>query len=247
MNAEDIASLTPTDTDPTPLYMQVAMGVRRLIEGKRWTEQQALPSERQFVDLLGISRVTARSALAQLEEWGLVLRKQGSGTFVATRLEQPLSRLSSFSEELRLRGIASGSTWLSRDIAHANPEEMLALNIGSSTQVARLKRLRTADGATMSIEYSRLPVRFLPQPERVDVSLYQYLDDAGTPVVRALQRISAVNATAEQAQLLGIQSGAALLFITRKGFAADDSVIEYTHSHCIPAVYEFIAELQRTV
>ncbi len=247
MNAEDIASLTPVDTDPTPLYMQVAMGVRKLIEGKRWKEQQALPSERQFVELLGVSRVTARSALAQLEAWGLVLRKQGSGTFVATRLEQPLSRLSSFSEELRLRGIASGSTWLSRDVAHANPEEMLALNLGANAQVARLKRLRTADGATMSIEYSRLPIRYLPEPKLVDVSLYQYLDDAGTPVVRALQRISAVNANPEQSALLGVANGSALLFITRKGFAADDAVIEYTHSYCIPAVYEFVAELQRKI
>jgi GntR family transcriptional regulator len=247
MNDEDIEGLKPNADDPTPLYMQVAKSIRGLIESDRWTDEQALPSERQLVDGLGISRVTARKALEQVANWGLVVRRQGSGTFVAPRLEQPLSRLTSFSEELKLRGIASGSTWLSRDVAQANPEEMLALNLGSGAKVARLKRLRTADEAIMAIEYSRLPYRYLANPEQIGSSLYQYLDAAGTPVLRALQRISAVNATKEQASLLHITPGAALLFITRKGFGADDAIIEYTHSYCIPTVYEFVAELRRTV
>jgi GntR family transcriptional regulator len=247
MNAKDIAGLRPDGTNPTPLYMQVSHGIRGLIERKRWSNEQALPSERQLVEALGISRVTARKALEQVENWGLVIRKQGSGTFVAPRLEQPLSRLTSFSEELKLRGIVSGSTWLSRDIAQANPEEMLALNLGTSSKVARLKRLRTADGAIMAIEYSRLPVRYLPNPDHVKTSLYQYLDAAGTPVLRALQRISAVSATKEQAALLHVATGTALLFITRKGYGADDATIELTHSYCIPTVYEFVAELRRNI
>lgn len=247
MNAKDIAGLKPSHTDPTPKYIQVAHRMRALIESQRWAEEQGLPSERQLVDALGISRVTARKALKQVAEWGLVIRRQGSGTFVAPKLEQPLSRLSSFSEELRLRGIKSGSIWIARDVAYANAEEMMALGLSSGEQVARLKRLRTADGAVMSIEYSRIPVRYLPEPDRVETSLYQHLDDAGTPVVRALQKISAVNANKEQAELLGIKVGAAVLFITRLGYGRDNQSMELTHSYCRPEVYEFVAELKRTV
>lgn len=244
---EDLLALKPDAASPTPLYLQIALRLRETITAGRWPESHGLPSERQLVDSLSVSRVTARKAIQQLTEWGLVVRRQGLGTFVAPRLTQPLSRLSSFSEELKLRGLAAGSIWLERAIGLPTPEEMMALGLSSGDSVARLRRLRTADGVVMGIEHCRIPTRILPDPQHIEGSLYGYLDAANTPVVRALQRMSATNATAEQARLLSIQDNAAVLFITRLGYGRDNQIIELTHSYCRPDYYEFVAELTRNV
>jgi hypothetical protein len=69
----------------------------------------------------------ARKAIDMLCERGMLTRKRGSGTYITPKLEQPLSRLTSFSEELRERGFTAGSRWLQRDIGIASPVELLSL------------------------------------------------------------------------------------------------------------------------
>jgi GntR family transcriptional regulator len=98
----------------------------------------------------------------------------------------------------------------------------------------------------MAVEYSRLPRALLPEPLAVQHSLYAWLDEAGTPVVRALQRMSASNATPEQARLLEVEPGTALIFVTRVGYGRDGRAIELTESFCRVDVYEFVAELTRS-
>jgi GntR family transcriptional regulator len=226
--------------------LQIARKMTDLIESKVWPEDHGVPSERQLVERLEVSRVTARKALQIIANKGLIVRRPGSGTYIAPRLEQPLSRLSSFSEELRLRGISCSSTCLLRDVAIASSQELMALGMSRGARVARLKRLRRADETPMAIEYCRVPELLLPEPELIQASLYELLDSLGAPVVRALQTISAVNATPEQARLLGINAGDAVLFVTRLGFGRDGRPMELTESYCRPDVYEFVAELTRT-
>ena len=88
--------------DNSPLYMQVARKLIQDVREGRYRVDQALPSERLLSDQLDISRVTARKAIDQLVDQGLVVRRRGSGNYVAPRIEQPLSNLSSFSEQLEL-------------------------------------------------------------------------------------------------------------------------------------------------
>ncbi len=245
MTPTEFHQLRPSDVDPAPKYLQIARKMSDLIERRAWPVDHGLPSERQLVELLNVSRVTARRALQVVSDKGLVVRKPGSGTYIAPRLEQPLSRLSSFSEELRTRGFTSSSTWLMRDVAAANSQESVSLGLAPGARVTRLKRLRRADDIPMAIEHSRLPEALLPDPMAVEQSLYAYLDGAGTPVVRALQKLTAVNATAEQAKLLEIAKATALIYVTRVGYARDGRAIELTDSYCRADVYEFVAELTR--
>jgi GntR family transcriptional regulator len=246
MSPLDLTQLKPSKLDPAPKYLQIARKMTQLIESRVWMNDHGVPSERQLVEHLEVSRVTARKALQIIADKGLIVRRIGSGTYVAPRLEQPLSRLSSFSEELRLRGISSSSTWLQRDVALASSQEMMALDLSNGARVARLRRLRRADDMPMAIEYCRVPETLLPTPELIEASLYELLDSLGAPVVRALQTISAVNASAEQARLLEIGAGDAVIFVTRLGFGRDSRPIELTESYCRPGVYEFVAELTRS-
>ncbi|HEX4857882.1 MAG TPA: GntR family transcriptional regulator, partial [Usitatibacteraceae bacterium] len=131
--------------DSSPLYLQLARYLSEAIHSGQYAAHSALPSERVLSETAGVSRVTARKAIDQLVDQGLIERRRGSGNYIATRIEQKLSRLSGFSEELSSRGYAPRSEWLKRELAAATPEEQLALGLGANARVARLERLRLAD------------------------------------------------------------------------------------------------------
>ncbi len=240
-----INDFRPDSDSATPLYLQLSNKLAAAIHGGIWQPDEALPSERTLSEQLNISRVTARKAIDMLCERGLLIRKQGSGTFITPKLEQPLSRLTNFSEELRQRGFVPGSQWIMRETGIATSEEIISLGLSLNTVVSRLKRLRTADNVVMAIESSTIPTHYLPNPKLITDSLYDFLDTRGNAPKRALQHIRAVNATAEQAKLAGIKAGAAMLFITRVGYHANGSAIELTHSYCRSDYYDFVAELFR--
>jgi GntR family transcriptional regulator len=235
----------PDSDNSTPMYLQLANKLATAIHNGIWQPDEALPSERLLSESLEISRVTARKAIDMLCERGLLTRKHGSGTYITPKLEQPLSRLTNFSEELRQRGFQPGSQWLSRETGIAAPEEILSLGLSPNTVVSRLKRLRTADNVVMAIESTTIPTVYLPNPKLVIDSLYGYLDAQNSAPTRALQHIRAVNASAEQARLAGIKLGAAMLHITRVGYLANGTAIELTHSYCRSDYYDFVAELFR--
>jgi GntR family transcriptional regulator len=204
-----------------------------------------LPSERTLSEQLDVSRVTARKAIDQLVEQGLVVRRRGSGNYIAPRIEQPLSNLSSFSEQLAQRGHQPSSQWLQRETVVAEADEQLALGLSPNTRVARLERLRLADDVVMAYEVSMIPATILPHPENVSGSLYAYLDKTGHMPVRALQHIRALNAPARLAGRLGIPEGQAVLFITRVGYLESGQAVELTHSYCRSDHYDFVAEMRR--
>lgn len=235
----------PDPRSSSPLYLQLAQHLARCIHDGRFRAHEALPSERSLADGLALSRVTARKAIDHLASQGLVVRRHGSGTYIAPRLEQPLARLTSFSEELRQRGFEPANRWLLRRCTAATPDEQLALGLSPGARVSRLERLRLADGTVMAYEISVLPERALPLPEQVEGSLYEHLARSGSAPVRALQHLQARNATARQAELLGVPAGQALLHITRMGYLASGAPVELTHSYCRSDLYTFVSEMRR--
>lgn len=244
-NQRPAFTFEPDLRSATPLYAQLASRLAHSVREGRFQPHEALPSERWLSDNLGLSRVTARKAIARLVEQGLIVRRRGSGNYIAPQLEQPLSRLTSFSEELRQRGFEPGSRWLRRACTAAAPEEQLSLGLSPGARVARLERLRLADGTVMAYEISVLPEPVLPQPALVQASLYEHLGAIGKAPARALQHIRALNADARQAELLGVPAGHALLFITRVGYLDSGAPVELTHSYCRSDYYGFVSEMRR--
>ncbi|MBL8519467.1 MAG: GntR family transcriptional regulator [Betaproteobacteria bacterium] len=248
MNKRLLAKLKPSARDASPLYLQLARKMAEAIRAGHYQAHEALPSERVLSEQLEVSRVTARNAIDLLVEQGLILRRRGSGNYIAPHLEQPLSRLTSFSEELRLRGYEPSSKWLKREVSRATAEEQARLGHtpgGKPIAVARLERLRLADGVGMAFEASVLPLDVLPDPAGLNGSLYEYLDRIGKAPVRAVQHIRAANCPARLAPLLGLPEGHAVLDITRTGFLATGAVIELTHSYSRSDYYDFVAEMSR--
>jgi GntR family transcriptional regulator len=225
--------------------VQLAQKLAQAIREGRWQADEALPSERVLSESLQLSRVTARKAIAQLVDQGLVVRRRGSGNYIAPKLEQPLSRLTSFSEELHQRGFTPSSRWLSRQPGGAAPDEQLALGLSTNARIVRLQRLRLADGIVMAYETTVLPEQVLPDPLEVQASLYECLALRGKAPVRALQHIRAMNASAELARQLDVPEGQAVLFITRIAYLASGEAVELTHSYCRSDHYDFVAEMRR--
>ena len=229
-----------------PLYAKLKNLVQQSIVAGELKEGDAVPAERDIASMLSISRVTVRKAFAELVSEGVLVQRRGSGTYVsgpARRLEQPLSRLTSFTQDMHLRGISTKADWLGRSSGLPTPEEAMKLSISPSEHVLRLHRLRHANGEPLAIENALVPQKFLPELEAVEESLYAALEARGVRPVRALQRLHAAALTLQDAKLLNMPTGSPALFIERVSYLSDGRPVEYTRSCYRGDAYDFIAEL----
>lgn len=236
--------LRPLDDEHSlPLYQQLQRRLRDAIENRILGPDDALPPERDLAEELSVSRITVRKAIDGLVEEGLLVRRQGSGTFVSNRVEKNFSKLTSFSEDMRARGRKPRSVWLNRAPGTVTPEESLPLRSSPGTPVYRFNRIRYADDVPMALEYATVLAFCLPSIDAVESSLYEALERTGNRPVRALQRLRAVLFTAEQAKLLKAHEHDAGLLVERLGFLKDGRAVEFSQSYYRGDIYDFVAEL----
>lgn len=233
--------------DQGPRYEQLARHIARAIAEGHLPAGLQLPPERELAELSDLSRVTVRKAVAKLVGEGLIEQRRGAGTFVrhaGEKLEQSLSALTSFTDYMLARGKVSTSVGLTRGLFLPSPEESIALGVPGNERVARIERLRSADGIPVAIERSSLPGDILPDPGLVDTSLYTVLRQLGGAPTRAIQRITAVNLAPHEAGMLKLPVGAAVLRIDRTGYLPSGRPIEFTRGLYHSDIYDFVAELR---
>ena len=230
-----------------PRYVQLRRRLEEGISSGVLPPNSSLPPERELAEITDLSRVTVRKAIQELVREGLIEQRQGSGSFIrepVARMEQSLSQLTSFTEDMAQRGKGTTSRWLERGVFMASPEEVAALDLAEGAQVARIYRLREADGRPMALERAALPLDLLPNPTEVTVSLYEVLGQSGNRPVRAIQKISAINLDARDADLLEVAEGDAGLRIERTSFLESGRVAELTRSIYRGDAYDFVAEMR---
>ncbi|WP_299732231.1 GntR family transcriptional regulator [uncultured Tateyamaria sp.] len=230
-----------------PRYVQLRRRLEAGIEDGILAPNSSLPPEREIAEITDLSRVTVRKAIQELVREGTVEQRQGSGSFVrepVTRVEQSLSHLTSFSEDMQRRGLETTSKWLERGIFMPSPDEVLALGLAAGDQVSRIYRLREAGGRPMALERAALPLDILPNPTAVTTSLYELLEQSGMRPIRAVQKISAINLEAQEAELLNVAEGTAGLRIQRTSYLQSGRVAELTRSIYRGDAYDFVAELR---
>ncbi|MGT2465368.1 GntR family transcriptional regulator [Mesorhizobium atlanticum] len=251
MSAADqiFAMLKESSQSGAPLYLQLRRSIEEAVNRGLIGPGDALPSERDIASKADISRVTVRKAVQDLIKGGILVQRHGSGTFVAPRMErveQSLSRLTSFTEDMARRGMNVRSVWLDRGLYAPSPDEMMVLGLSSTELVARVARLRIANETPLAIERAALSASVLPDPEAIGSSLYAALGTTGNRPVRAVQRISATNLGDADARLLEVPPGVAGLQIERISYLASGKVIEFTRSVYRGDAYDFVAELRLT-
>lgn len=226
-----------------PLYMQLARSLREHIGGGGIVPGSALPSERDLSEMAGLSRVTVRKGIKQLIDEGVLIRKQGSGTFVARRIEASGAKLNSFTDDTRSRGQDPGVVWIYKSYALPTPEEAAALNVPATVRVARLGRVRLAGGEPLAIEHAVIPAIFMPDLDRLGDSLYKALDVHGFRPTSGTQRVRASLATPTEAGILSVQQNSEVLRIERSTRIPDGRIVEFTRSVYRGDRYEFVTEI----
>ena len=191
----------------------------------------AIPSERALVQRLGVSRVTVRQAIADLVETGALERVHGKGTYVTGPQVDSRLHLTSFSREMRDRGLSPASVVLSATEQPADEGVAQALRLRPGRPVICVKRLRTAEGAPMAYEVGYYPSALFPGLLQRELgSLYDvFASDYGVVATSGEQTVRAESADAHLARLLGIAKRAPLLVQERVTRAAE-RVIELSTS-----------------
>jgi GntR family transcriptional regulator len=178
------------------------------------------PSERGLMATYGVARMTARKAVDQLVAEGRLYRVQGKGTFVARPKIEMSLRLTSFTEDMRSRGLRPGSRELDRRVVPANRTLAAELGVGPGDDVVVLERLRLADGRPMAVERCHLPSAVAPglaEADLTDRSLYGYLEaEHGVVLDAGEQVVEAALVSPADAQILAIPEGSAALLLTRR-------------------------------
>lgn len=246
MTASPLPEFQLDESSGMPLYMQLTSAIKAAVADGHLRPGDVLPSERALVDRLGIARGTARKALQQLLEEGILVRNQGSGTFIAPHVRQSLPLLESFSEMAKASGGKAQSELVGyqRRAATKIEQEVLQLS-NEKKEVVELIRLRKINGISVSLQSAVLPGFLLDNIHLLDESLYSYLEQKGTPVVRASQSFSAVLPDSRVAHHLNTSELFPLLLVTRTGFTHDDIPVEYTQTWCLNEFYNFTIELHR--
>jgi GntR family transcriptional regulator len=171
-----------------------------------------LPSERRLADHYGLARMTVRTEVDRLVAEGTVYRVHGRGSFVAEPRVAQAGVFSSFSEDMRARGMTPGSIVRAQQMIEAGPFLAGSLEVAPGAPVAEIERLRTADGTPLALERVYLPAERLPDIGGADLehgSLFELLGRRyGIELDGADQRVVAVPIDAEEAALLEVEEGA---------------------------------------
>jgi GntR family transcriptional regulator len=177
--------------------------------------------------------MTLRHALGELAQRGLVTRTVGrsGGTFVAEpKLEQDLTTLAGFSEQLRRRGKVAGARVLAAASIPASAVAAAALQLTDGERVHDVRRIRLADGRPIVIEHSQFPAKLFPDllDRRLDGSLYELLAASyGMRPHRARESLEPVIAGVREAEALEVDEGAPLMLVERTAYATDGQPVEY--------------------
>lgn len=219
---------------PIPLYIQFKEYLLDWIERGELEPGQRLPSEREFCDQFGVSRITIRQALNELTRDGLIQSVPGKGTFVARKHEGEFHPLVSFSQYVRTRGQSPSSRILNQVVIHASPRLARVLQIPTDSEVVLMKRLRLVDGEPSALQTVYLPSELCPDILKHDLekgSLYKVLrDEYGLVPVRADNSFEARLAEPEERELLHLPHPSAVLVMRQTSYLKDGRPIEYTRS-----------------
>lgn len=196
----------------SPLYRQLMQRIRADITAGVYPVHSRIPSEAELGEKYQVSRVTVRKALAELSQEGLLRRMQGKGTYVCVpRLRSDLREVTSFHEACRMMGCLAGARVISAQITHA--EESVQEKLGlPGPETVEIIRLRTADDEPIMLEQNCFPMAYQDLlQEDLTGSLYHLLNGRGVEAANGVHEISLCYASMQQARLLSVEPGAALL------------------------------------
>jgi len=209
---------------------------------------QAIPAERKLSQELGVSRLTLRAAIDQLVRDGYLSRRHGSGTFVTEpKIAQQLT-LTSFTEDMRRRGMVPASRTLELTVTTAGAWLARRLLVPPEERVVRVKRLRLADGETMALEVLHVPEALVPGLRRGDLENHSFYDllqqRYGVVIDFGTQTIEPTVTNEEESELLGVPLHSPAFLFERTSVSQTGQTVEFVRSLYRGDRYRLVTELQ---
>lgn len=238
-----------------PLFLQVKEGLKAWIqnglhEGTLSTGDR-IPSQNELSKSLGVSAITVKRALGELQREGYIQRIQGRGSFIANRqkLLLELENLYSLTTAAEKYGMVADRRVLELKAISASRSAAKALEVEVGTPVAKLVRLRLIDGIPLAVDTSLLPLALFPDLIRDDHSqgsLYTLLTEKyGTEPVRAREFFEPVLINAFEAEVLHVPIGSAAMLAERIAYSAADIPIEFNRSVLRGDICRFSIDMQK--
>ena len=214
----------------SPLYRQLMQRIRADIASGVYPVHSRIPSEAELGESYQVSRVTVRKALAELTREGLLRRMQGKGTYVCVpRLKSNLKDVTSFHEACLMMGCTPGTRVISGCSVHVEDDVRESLGLVGNETI-EIVRLRMADGNPVMLETNRFAPRYASLlHEDLTGSLYHLLSKQGIEAASGVHEISLCYATAQQAKLLDVEVGAALLQLNQVIFDQHGAPLHTSH------------------
>lgn len=218
-----------------PLYHQLKEILKEKIESAEWVPGDLVPSEHKLQQQFNISRNTAKKALDDLVQEGILKRVQGKGTFVSTpKIEQSLSGFYSFSKVLQSQGLQPEDIILNLTKIEAKPSVAKRLQVPTGSAVIALKRLRCAMKEPIILETSYISQPLVPNltVDRLEKSsLYDVLEkDYGIFVTKAKEVFEPVLVRDYESEYLQVKEGGPALLLDRVAYDAEGNVVEFCRS-----------------
>ncbi|WP_224391165.1 GntR family transcriptional regulator [Pseudonocardia sp. ICBG1293] len=223
-----------------PRYQVIYEDLSSQIASGALAPEAQLPSEADLAERYGVSRMTVRQAVRQLQDEHLLVRRRGAGTFVTRPSAQRrrLNRLGSFADEMGAEEHRVRTELRARETTAVPEEAREPLGLAAGRETIRIERLRLIDDRPAALQISWLPYALVPLLARVDLaggSLYRTIrDHYGLRLSWADMEVSASAATAGQADVLGVRRGAPLIASVRITHDPSSTAVEYARSWTRP-------------
>ncbi|TYR79745.1 phosphonate metabolism transcriptional regulator PhnF [Priestia megaterium] len=236
-------------SSPLPIYFQIEEQLKKQIDNGELQPHDALPSEREYAEQFQISRMTVRQAINNLVNDGYLYRQKGRGTFVAEKkLEQQLVGLTSFTEDMKARGMEPSSKLLSFEIIPASEKIATQLQIDTYAPVYEIKRIRLADNVPMALETVYMSANLIKglTEEIINQSLYQYIENqSGLKIGQATQTFESSIASDAETVHLKIPKRSPILLIQRNTYLENGTPLEVVRSLYRADRYKFTITMAR--
>ncbi|WP_066187179.1 MULTISPECIES: GntR family transcriptional regulator [Gracilibacillus] len=234
---------------PIPIYHQLEEQIKGKIEKGEYMPGDSLPSEREYAEELNISRMTVRQAITNLVNERYLHRIKGKGTFITEKkFEQNLSGLTSFTEDMKARGMKPSNKLVNFEIVPAKKSLASQLNIPEHSPIYEIKRIRLAEDIPMALERTYVSANLIKglTDDIVQSSLYQYIeDDLQLKIGKASQLFEATIANDEEMEYLNIPEHSPILLMRRITQLEDGTPFEVVKSAYRADRYQFMLDLER--
>jgi GntR family transcriptional regulator len=234
---------------PLPMYYQLEEQIKQMIDSGQLKPSNILPSERELSDTYKISRMTVRQAIINLVNKGYLYRLKGKGTFVSEmKLEQDLRRLTSFTEDMTLRGLNPGSKLLKFTIIEPSSEIKSKLHLDVNERVFQIQRIRLANDQPIALETTYIPEKLVPNltEEILNTSIYKYIEKTlQFSIGHATQIIESSKANDLEILHLHLKKEDPVLLIERQTFLENGTPLEIVNSTYRSDKYKFKINIKR--